>query len=135
MRLQLSTEGQSKATAWKPWSDFLGSGWDIPVASAQFGSVTGISQAEGAAVAQVEYTYQWVPTEFGQKLGITPYGNTKPLTAALQRFDDEWRVQSLDPFGIEEPKQFSLTTPELWRRSPPQARRVVRHLRAKSRTN
>lgn len=109
--LQLTTDGQRQASSWRSQSDLLGSGWDIPVAAVQLVDVTGISQAEGTPLAQVEFTYSWVPTAFGQKLGITPDGTPKAGSAELQRFDDGWRVKNTGLFGIEEPKQFSLKTP------------------------
>ena len=34
----------------------------------------GISQADGAEIAQIEYTYRWNPTDFAQKLGRIPDG-------------------------------------------------------------
>ena len=76
---------------------------------------TGVSQAEGAAVAQAEYRYRWVPTADAQKLGITRDGTSRTGSATLQRFDDGWRLQSVGALDVADPR-LSLAVPPL---SPP----------------
>jgi len=87
------------------------SGWDIPIAAAQFVGVTGISEADGAQAAQVEYTYRWNPTEFAQKLGRIPDGTPKSGSAQFQRYDDGWRLQSVGFLGVLSEPQFSEPSP------------------------
>jgi hypothetical protein len=104
-RLQLTPSGKVTAGAWKSWRDPLGtSGWEIPVATLRLGGVTGVSQGDGAAVAQAEYTYRWVPTDAARKLGIIPDGTLRAERATLQRFDDGWRVQSVGLLDVADPR-------------------------------
>ena len=110
--LQLTPEGQRQSSRWKTWSLPLQmSGWDIPIATAQFVGVTGIGQADGADIAQVEYTYRWNPTEFTQKFGRITDSSAKGGSAVLQRFDDGWRIQSLGSLGSIAEPQFSEVVP------------------------
>ncbi len=61
---------------------------------AELDSVTGIQQADGAAEAAVEFTVRMVPTEWGNRFGMTePEVVPKLKRALFDRYDDGWRLR------------------------------------------
>jgi hypothetical protein len=102
--LQLTAEGQQQANQWRPWSAPLDmSGWEVPLAIAQFLDVTGITQTESDS-AQVQYSFRWNATQFAQALGRTPDGSIRGGMALFQRLQDGWRLQDLGFGSIPEPQ-------------------------------
>lgn len=102
--LQLTPEGQQQANQWRPWSGpFDTSGWEIPLAVAQFLDVTGITQTESDA-AQVQYSFRWNASPFGQALGRIPDGSIRGGMALFHRLADGWRLQDLGFGSIPEPQ-------------------------------
>jgi len=102
--LQLTPEGQQQANQWRPWSGpFDTSGWEIPLAVAQFRDVTNITQTESDA-AQVQYSFRWNGTPFAQALGRVPDGSIRGGMALFHRFEDGWRLQDLGFGSIPEPQ-------------------------------
>ena len=108
--LQLTPEGAQQANHWRPWSGPLDmSGWEIPLATAQFLDVVGITKTESDA-AQVQYSFRWNPAPFAQSLGRMPDSGIRGGLALFRRFDDDWRLQDSGFGSLPEP-QISETQP------------------------
>jgi hypothetical protein len=102
--LQLTPEGQQEANHWRPWSGPLDtSGWEIPLATAQFMDVTDVNQTDSDA-AQVQYSFRWNATPFAQALGRIPDAGSRIGTALFRRLNDGWRLQDLGFGSLPEPQ-------------------------------
>lgn len=66
--------------------------WEVPVATAEIMSVTGIVQKPDSTRAEVEYEFRWRPTEFAwlDRKGIDEMPQTR--TATFTKYDDGWRL-------------------------------------------
>jgi hypothetical protein len=104
--LQLTPDGQQGANQWRPWSGPLDtSGWEIPLATAAFIDVTGVTPTESDSdTAQVQYTFRWNPTPFAQALGRLPDGGVRSGTALFHRFENGWTLQDLGFGSLPEPQ-------------------------------
>jgi len=102
VHLTLTEKGMSESRGWRQ----DGNTWYIPQANREFIEVTGITKPQGRPVAmgemaEVEYTWKWVPTEFGEALqrSVPEYqidsAKIHEGLARFQLYDDGWRLKSL----------------------------------------
>jgi hypothetical protein len=83
----LTDKGREESKSWKKIAanEFM-----VVTAQREFIDVTGITMPT-PNVALAQYTWQWMPTDFGKKVGISKSEITSS-PATFELFDDGWRL-------------------------------------------
>jgi hypothetical protein len=97
--VELTSRGVAKASSWTTSDD---KGWAtdaqnattyfIPTANKELVEVTGITKESEGNLAEAEFTWKWAPTDEAETFGKTPTTEIQQGRAALQLYDDGWRV-------------------------------------------
>lgn len=67
-----------------------GTGGVVQLYRRQLVSVTGLFEQAAKEVA-ADYSWEWVPEDAGQKIGLSSYGRTHDRVI-LRKYDDGWRI-------------------------------------------